>query len=71
LNFHTTEFDTPSDGRIDWRWFEAHRLPVGRLDVLEVVHRGLVVLIYPLTEHDQWISDEQMSDVFGQGVVNP
>lgn len=70
LDFHASELDPPSNRRVDRRGFEPHRLPICRLDVFEMVHRRLVVLVDPFAEDDQRITDEQMGDVFGQSVVD-
>lgn len=70
LDLHAPELDPPSDGRVDGRRLEPHRLPICRLDVLKVVHRRLVVLVDTFAEDDQWVSDEQVSNVFGQCVVD-
>lgn len=35
-----------------------------------MVHRRLVVLVDPFAKDDQRVTDEQMGDVFGQGVVD-
>jgi hypothetical protein len=70
LNLHTPKLDPPTDGRIDgWR-FEPHCLPISRLDVFEMIHRVLVVLIDSFAEDDQGVSDEEMSDMFGKSVVD-
>jgi hypothetical protein len=35
-----------------------------------MVHRRLVVLVDPFAKDDERVTDEQMGDVFGQGVVD-
>ena len=43
LQLGRPELDAPADGRVERRRLEAHGLPVGRLDVLEVVRLHGVV----------------------------
>jgi hypothetical protein len=45
-------------------------LPIGGLNVLEVIHRIFVVLVNSLAEDDERIPDEQMSDVVCESVID-
>jgi len=70
LNLHASELDPPTDGRIDGRGFEPHRLPICRLNVFKVIHRRLVVLVDSLAEDDERVSDKEVGDVFGQRIID-
>jgi hypothetical protein len=35
-----------------------------------MIHRRFVVLVDPFAKDDERVTDEQMGDVFGQGVVD-
>lgn len=53
------------------RWFEAERLPIRRLDVLEVVGREGVVLVKRLGKDNERVADEEVSDVVREWSVDP
>jgi hypothetical protein len=70
LNFHRAELDSPSDGTAGWGWLETEGLPVGRLERFKVI-RGFGVIEFDcFGEHDQWITDEKMGDMFGKEIVD-
>ena len=71
LDFHASKLDPPSDSRIHRRRFESDCLPIRRLDVLEMVHRGIIVLIDGLTELNEWIAYEEVSDMGCEPVIEP
>ena len=60
------ELDPPADLRVGRRRFEPHGVPVGRLDVLEVVSVLGVVLLDLFAEERHGFADEEMGHVFGQ-----
>ena len=66
LQLSGPEFDPPANRGVYGRRFEAHRLPVGRLDVFEVVRISGVVALNLLLEQDERIAYEQVSYVVGE-----
>ena len=70
LHLAGPELHTPADVATGgWR-LEAHRLPVGRLDVLKMVHVDRVILMHLLREERDGLTDKQVSHVRRQKVIN-
>lgn len=63
LQFHRPELDAPANRCVWRRRFEPHIVPIGRLEILEVVCVACIILINLLLEDDQRISDHQVRDV--------
>lgn len=70
LKFAWSELDSPANRRVGRGRLEAHRLPVRRLNVLEVIGFFLVVLVNFLAEQRHRVSDEEMSNVLGEQMIN-
>lgn len=56
LDLHRSELDAPADPVARRRRLEAHRLPVGRLQVFKVVVRLVVILIDKLRKNHQRVA---------------
>jgi hypothetical protein len=65
LNLHWSELDTPTNIGPWWWWFEAHVLPVRRLQILKVVRFRKIEFFEIFVEDYYWVADEQMSKVRG------
>lgn len=70
LNFTRPELHTPSNCRLWRRRLETHRLPVGRLDALKVVHLLHVVLVDFFAEQKHRVADEQVRHVLGEQMID-
>lgn len=71
LDLHGAELDAPPDVGARRRRLEPHVLPVGALDVLEVVRLAHVELLEVLAEDHDRVPDEQVCEVRREPVVHP
>ena len=66
LDLHRAELNAPADVGVGGRGFEANVLPVGRLQILEMVGFAEVELIEVFGEDYQGVADEEMGKVGGE-----
>mmetsp|Transcript_55208 Transcript_55208/g.131112 ORF Transcript_55208/g.131112 Transcript_55208/m.131112 type:complete len:240 (+) Transcript_55208:675-1394(+) len=66
LDLHASELDPPPDVGANGRGLPPHRLPVGRLDVLEVVRGRGVRDVDSLRIDDKGVAYEEVCHVLGQ-----
>lgn len=70
MDFHGAEFDAPADVAVGRGRFEAHVLPVGGLEVLEMVGFGEVEGLEIFSEDDDRVADEEVGEVCGKEVIH-
>ena len=75
LHFHGTEFGAPADVRVVGTGgrrgrLPATRLPVRRLNVLEMLHRARVIQLDLFLEHDEGVAGEEVRQVVRQVLVD-
>lgn len=70
LDFHGTELDAPARIFIVRRRFEAHMLPVGRLEVLEMIGLVQIEFLEVLGEYYNRVTDEEVGEVRSEEFVH-
>jgi hypothetical protein len=70
LDLHWPKLDSPSDVVVWWWRFEAHVLPIGRLEILKMVRLGQIKAFEIFAEDHKRISNEEMRKVGCKKVVH-
>jgi len=70
LDLHGTKLDTPANVVAWWWRLETHVLPVGGLQILEMIDFVKVKLLEVFSEDNNGIADEEMCEVGSKEIVH-